>query len=114
MGKLTNIRPRVGQLATRIKRRTDAEGHSAEREAWRAWYKTARWRDLRWATLTRDRFTCQCGCGHLEIETSLLVADHIVPHRGDPDLFWDPANIQTLWKPHHDADKQRHERRSRG
>jgi 5-methylcytosine-specific restriction protein A len=24
------------------------------------------------------------------------VTDHIVPHRGDPALLWDPANLQAL------------------
>jgi 5-methylcytosine-specific restriction protein A len=31
------------------------------------------------------------------------VVDHIVPHRGDPVLFWDEANWQGLCKLCHDA-----------
>jgi len=31
------------------------------------------------------------------------VVDHIVPHRGDMQLFWDPNNWESLCKPHHDA-----------
>ncbi len=31
------------------------------------------------------------------------VVDHIVPHKGDPELFWDPENHQSLCKPCHDA-----------
>ena len=38
------------------------------------------------------------------------VVDHIVPHRGDQALFWDPANWQPLCKPHHSRDKQAEER----
>jgi 5-methylcytosine-specific restriction enzyme A len=79
---------------------------------WKAWYKTARWRDLRWRILERDLFTCQCGCGHIEDDTSLLVCDHKVPHRGDERLFWDEDNLHTLWKPHHDRDKQKAEQAS--
>ena len=30
------------------------------------------------------------------------VVDHIRPHRGDPDLFWDRRNWQPLCKPCHD------------
>lgn len=30
------------------------------------------------------------------------VVDHIKPHRGDPDLFWDEKNWQTLCKSCHD------------
>jgi 5-methylcytosine-specific restriction enzyme A len=46
----------------------------------------------------RDHYTCQCGCGLLEGDTSLLVCDHKIPHRGDERLFWDEDNLQTLRK----------------
>ena len=36
------------------------------------------------------------------------VADHVEPHAGDPDLFWN-GKLQSLCKPHHDRDKQRAE-----
>jgi 5-methylcytosine-specific restriction endonuclease McrA len=39
-----------------------------------------------------------------------LVCDHIVPHHGDPALFWDPGNVQTLCIPCHDGEKRRRER----
>ena len=29
--------------------------------------------------------------------------DHIIPHRGDHDLFWDTRNWQTLCTPHHSS-----------
>ena len=35
--------------------------------------------------------------------TPATVVDHIVPHRGDPKLFWDEANWQPLCKHHHDV-----------
>ena len=38
------------------------------------------------------------------------VVDHIVPHKGDMDLFWDKANWQPLCKRCHDSVKQREER----
>ena len=34
--------------------------------------------------------------------TKATVVDHIIPHRGDPDLFWDESNWQPLCKHHHD------------
>ena len=37
------------------------------------------------------------------------VADHILPHRGDPALFWDEQNLQTVSKAWHDREKQRRE-----
>lgn len=30
------------------------------------------------------------------------VVDHIIPHKGDKELFWDSANWQPLCKPCHD------------
>ncbi len=79
--------------------------------AWRSWYKTARWQKLRMSVLIRDRFTCQmAGCGRIEPNTSLLVADHKIAHRGDEALFWDERNLQCLCKTCHDKLKQKEER----
>lgn len=39
------------------------------------------------------------------------VVDHIQPHRGNPDLFWDINNLTTVSKLYHDSTKQRIERR---
>jgi 5-methylcytosine-specific restriction enzyme A len=115
MGRLSNLRPRLAAQAPRLKRQTDPEGHSPAAEPWRAWYSTARWRRLRSDVLLRDLYTCQMpACGKVEPNTAQLVADHVVQHRGDERLFWDPANIQTLCKPCHDRAKQRLERRGRG
>ncbi|SMF70600.1 HNH endonuclease [Allosphingosinicella indica] len=81
------------------------------RQAWRRWYSTARWKALRWKTLLRDAFTCQM-CGRVEPETSKLVADHKRRHGGDEAAFFDAANLWTLCKPCHDGAKQREERRA--
>lgn len=37
------------------------------------------------------------------------VTDHIVAHRGNPILFWDPDNWQSLCDDHHSGLKQRME-----
>ncbi len=34
--------------------------------------------------------------------TTATVVDHIVPHRGDPKIFWDRSNWQALCKRCHD------------
>lgn len=79
---------------------------------WRKLYGSVRWRKLRIAIFERDTFTCQWpGCGRVEGNTSQLVADHRIPHRGDEGLFWDEANLWTLCKPCHDGPKQRAEQR---
>ena len=86
-------------------------GHEArdQVQAWRAWYKTARWQRLRMAVLQRDLFTCQF-CGVVEHRKGQLVADHRTAHRGDAALFWDADNLQCLCKTCHDSTKQRMER----
>lgn len=62
--------------------------------------------------LVRDLFTCR-RCKRVEGNTSLLVADHKVPHRGSERLFWDETNLQTLCKACHDSDKQSEEQASK-
>lgn len=37
--------------------------------------------------------------------TPATVVDHIVPHKGDQALFWNPENHQALCKQHHDSAK---------
>jgi len=49
-------------------------------------------------------------CTAVGLVRAATVADHIQPHKGNPALFYDPANLQTLCKPHHDSAKQRWER----
>lgn len=43
--------------------------------------------------------------------TAAAVVDHIVPHKGDPDIFWNEANWQSLCATHHSATKQAEEYR---
>ena len=38
------------------------------------------------------------------------VVDHVIPHRGDMQLFWDSSNWQSLCKHCHDSHKQRLEK----
>jgi 5-methylcytosine-specific restriction protein A len=38
------------------------------------------------------------------------VVDHIKPHKGDPELFWNEANWMALCSHHHNSEKQRIER----
>ncbi|MBV7408193.1 HNH endonuclease [Maritimibacter sp. DP1N21-5] len=115
MGRLTAPPSRVAKLGTRI-----AVDHGASRDAvrrkvtpWRAWYSTPRWFRLRQAVFVRDGGVCQ--------KTGVLlvggknapdspVVDHIVPHRGDPDLFWNIDNLQLVSKAWHDSEKQSQER----
>jgi len=78
---------------------------------WRKLYKTARWQRLRWKIIEQALFTCAM-CGKLENNTSQLVADHIIPHKGNEFLFWDKNNLQCLCRHCHDGAKKRLERHS--
>ena len=115
--KLTRLPPMVAAIAPRIRFLEDTPASQSrardQRHTWRAWYKTARWQELRWSVLVRDLFTCQF-CGQIEADTSKLVADHRIPHRGNAPLFWDSANLQCLCKACHDSTKQATERRGEG
>ncbi len=114
MGRLRQLPSRLTTLPPRLAPApsTEADRHRMRdaTQAWRGWYKTARWQRLRWDVLVRDRFTCR-RCGRIEGNTSQLVADHIDPHRGDEALFWDAVNLQCLCKACHDSAKQSEERR---
>lgn len=45
--------------------------------------------------------------------TPANVVDHVKAHKGDETLFFDPSNLQSLCKPHHDSDKQMLEKSGR-
>lgn len=51
-------------------------------------YGTAEWRRLRADQLAREPW---CDCGR-----KATVADHDTPHRGDPELFFDPNNLVSM------------------
>jgi len=112
MVKLKTMAPRLGSLPPRLgSAPADAAGKERDRTAFnplRPLYKTARWHRVRWATLTRDLFTCGM-CHRIEGDTSKLVADHRRPHRGNETLFWDAANLWTLCASCHSGAKQREE-----
>lgn len=116
MTTLKTVRPRVSTVGSRFaSQQHDGKDRDSQRTAaalWRAWYKTARWQALRRLILKRDLYTCQ--------RTGVLltgkhpapnspVIDHIKPHRGHPELFWDEKNLMAVSKAFHDAEKQREE-----
>lgn len=75
---------------------------------WHHLYKTARWRKLREAQLANSPLCTFCLA--TEDVTKAEVVDHIKPHKGDHALFFNPSNLQSLCKWHHDSAKQRIER----
>lgn len=116
MAKLTSIKPRLGGMKPRMGQAPADERERSrqrdDRDKWRSWYKTQRWRDLRKVILARDLYTCQ-RTGVLLVgkypAPNSPVVDHKRPHRGDQALFWDPDNLHAISKAFHDSEKQREE-----
>lgn len=116
MGKLAGLTGRIAVLPPRLSFAADVQPDGTRTrdqvQHWRRWYKTARWQRLRWSVLVRDLFTCTM-CKRIEADTSQLVADHKVPHRGDEALFWDASNIACLCSQCHNSTKQALEKSGR-
>lgn len=82
---------------------------------WRAWYSTAQWKALRLRVFVRDGYTCQRSgvvCAGKHPAPDSPVANHKKPHRGNPALFWDEDNIETVTKEVHDSLIQSEEQES--
>lgn len=66
------------------------------------WYKTARWQRLRRHQLDEHKLCAMC----LPRVTIATVCDHVEPHKGDEQKFWN-GPFQSLCKRCHDSDKKR-------
>jgi 5-methylcytosine-specific restriction protein A len=71
-------------------------------------YKQKAWYKLRYKQLMKDPL-CQM---HLALQSVVraTIVDHIKPHRGNEDLFYDPRNLQSLCEACHNRHKQKQER----
>lgn len=83
---------------------SSSDARSEEAKLYRRWYKSARWRNLRHYQLTIQPL-CEF-CLVTEEVTAAEVVDHKQNHKGDERIFFDPANLQSLCKHHHDSAKQ--------
>ena len=81
------------------KRGTSKPGHPL--------YTKAKWNGkygLRLRHLSKHPFCVVCreqGKSTIECIPKVAVVDHIIPHRGRPEIFFDEDNLQTMCKPHH-------------
>lgn len=69
-------------------------------------YSSARWKKLRLKCFVRDHWICQrsgVACIGGKNAPDSAVANHIIPHKGDPKLFWDLDNLETVTKEVHDS-----------
>ena len=78
------------------RKQSDAQRGSASARGYTGAWRKARYHYLMSHPLCR---TCEQD-GRLSEAT---VVDHIVPHRGDKDLFWDSSNWQPMCKHCHDV-----------
>jgi len=89
-------RPSGMRSAAAVKRELDRQRPSAARRGY-----GPRWRRARAAFLARHPLCVRCqAAGCLEPSTTV---DHIVPHRGNQQLFWDEANWAAMCKRCHNA-----------
>jgi 5-methylcytosine-specific restriction enzyme A len=89
-------RPPGTKTAAEVKRALDRLRPSATRRGY-----GPRWRRARAAYLARHPWCVPCqAAGRLKPAT---IVDHVVPHRGDPVLFWDEGNWAAMCKRCHDT-----------
>ena len=94
------FRPTSARSRSETRREADQRRGSARERGY-----TAQW-DKQAKDFLADHPLC-LGCEAVgRIEAAVLV-DHVVPHGGDRELFWDRGNWQACCKWHHDAVKQR-------
>lgn len=109
-GRLSLLKPRIGFA--------EGDGKAADKARtvmapWRKWYNTTRWERLRQQVFVRDGYVCQRSgvlCIGKYPAPNSPVANHKVPHKGDPRLFWDIDNLETVAKEVHDGLIQSEER----
>lgn len=84
------------------KKDTDTRGSAYQRGY------DGRWRKYRDSFLSKNPFCVECSKeGEYVVAT---VVDHIIPHKGDKELFWQGSNHQQLCKRHHDIKTAREDR----
>lgn len=75
---------------------------------WVKWYKNKNWFRLRHWRLSQEPL-CRY-CKRMGIVKPGDTVDHIIPHKGNMDLFFDKMNTQTLCKSCHSSTKQKIEK----
>lgn len=107
--KLTTLKPRLKELAPKLKAINGSSWRAGKTTAERGY--GAEWQRARIEFLRENPLCSYCERrGQL---TRASVVDHIQPHKGDQLLFWRRSNWQALCKPCHDTVKPVEEGRAR-
>lgn len=94
-GALVSVSGHCPKHTKQNQQQSDARrGSSSERGYNRVWQKA------RATFLARSPLCVECDKDGLV--RAATIVDHIIPHKGDQDLFWDTSNWQSLCKTHHD------------
>ena len=93
LGGFFNARPPMTQRPDR---------RSPAALAYRGLYRTYAWRQRRARQLAREPWCAMCLADGRQVRAS--VADHVVPHRGNAELFWQ-GRLQSLCISCHSSDK---------
>lgn len=83
-----------------------ADRKRSEQLPWRKWYATARWKAMARAQRAKAPW-CE-PCRREGRSRPFHAADHVIPHHGDPVLFW-TGKLQSCCEHCHNANKQREE-----
>ena len=81
----------------KIRRYDQARDETPERK----WLHSTRWRKASNAHKEEHPLCAECE-RHGKITPAYLI-DHIIPHNGNYDLFWDQSNWQSLCVEHHES-----------
>lgn len=73
---------------------------------YKQWYGTLRWRLRARKQITEHPLCAECL--KQSRVTAARVADHIIPHKGNKELFWS-GKLQSLCSDHHNSYKKRQE-----
>lgn len=105
MARLKTLRPRLAEQKNRLATAAPGSWRSGLTSNQRGY--NYRWQQARERFLFANPLCVYCKAkGRV---TAATVVDHIVPHRGDMDLFWDQSLWQPLCASCHSAVKQREE-----
>jgi 5-methylcytosine-specific restriction enzyme A len=81
---------------------------SRDAALYRALYKTKQWRALREQQLTKAPWCTRCLARGVRQKADTV--HHTKAHKGNPLLFWDPTNLESVCRACHDGRIQSEER----